>query len=133
MISQASIVSSGAGKRPVYPTALTSHERIVNDTKLFKECLKNFHSVLGSKYTVPVIGGKELDLHVLYVEVTNRGGFDKVVADKKWREVSSVFMFSSTTTSASYALRKHYFTLLHHFEQIYFFRQQVPLLHKSPG
>ncbi|KAF3652619.1 putative glutathione S-transferase-like [Capsicum annuum] len=44
-----------------------------------------------------------------------------VVAEKKWREVSSVFKFSPTTTSASYALRKHHFTLLHHFEQVFFF------------
>lgn len=27
---------------------------------------------------IPVIGGKELDLHVLYVEVTRRGGYEKV-------------------------------------------------------
>lgn len=27
---------------------------------------------------IPVIGGKELDLHILYVEVTRRGGFEKV-------------------------------------------------------
>ncbi|KAL0360475.1 UNVERIFIED_CONTAM: High mobility group B protein 9 [Sesamum radiatum] len=27
---------------------------------------------------VPVIGGKELNLHVLYVEVTRRGGYDKI-------------------------------------------------------
>ncbi|CAN4105106.1 unnamed protein product [Withania somnifera] len=132
-MSQSAFVPSGAGKRQVYPTALVSHEKIVNDPNLFKECLKNFHSVLGTKYSIPMIGGKELDLHVLYVEVTKRGGFDKVVADKKWREVSSAFYFSPTTTSASYALRKHYFTLLHHFEQIYFFRYQVPLFDKSSG
>lgn len=27
---------------------------------------------------IPVIGGKELDLHILYVEVTKRGGYEKV-------------------------------------------------------
>ncbi|PHU01393.1 hypothetical protein BC332_31180 [Capsicum chinense] len=116
MMSQAAII----------PTPMASHEKIVNDPTLFMECLKNFHSVLSTKNTIPVIGGKELDLHVLYVEVTKRGGFDKVVAEKKWREVSSVFSFSPTTTSASYALRKHYFTLLHHFEQVYFFRHNFP-------
>lgn len=31
---------------------------------------------------IPVIGGKELNLHVLYAEVTKRGGFDKVVEYK---------------------------------------------------
>lgn len=29
---------------------------------------------------IPVIGGKELDLHVLYVEVTRRSGYEKVWA-----------------------------------------------------
>lgn len=75
---------------------------------------------------VPVIGGKELDLHVLYVEVTKRGGFSKVVLEKKWREVSSVFNFSSTTTSASYVLRKHYESLLHNYEKAYFCKLQGP-------
>ncbi|XP_059286474.1 high mobility group B protein 9 [Lycium ferocissimum] len=130
MMSQEAIVQAN---KQVYPPPMASHEKIVNDPNLFKECLKNFHSVMGSKYTVPVIGGKDLDLYVLYVEVTKRGGFDKVVTDKKWREVSSVFKFSPTTTSASYALRKHYFTLLHQFEQVYFFRHEVPLIDKSPG
>lgn len=27
---------------------------------------------------VPIIGGKELDLHHLFVEVTSRGGLEKV-------------------------------------------------------
>ncbi|KAA8528789.1 hypothetical protein F0562_036144 [Nyssa sinensis] len=111
-----------------YPAPLASHEDVVNDPILFSDTLRNFHSMLGTKYMVPVIGGKDLNLHVLYVEVTKRGGYDKVVLEKKWREVSSVFNFSPTTTSASYALRKHYYSLLHHYEQVYFFKLQGPLL-----
>ncbi|MCD7458418.1 hypothetical protein HAX54_038106 [Datura stramonium] len=135
MMSQKAVVPPGGatGNRRMYPPPLASHQKIVNDPNLFRECLMNFHSVLGTKYTVPVIGGKDLDLHVLYVEVTKRGGFDKVVEEKRWREVSSIFNFSPTTTSASYALRKHYFALLHHFEQLYFFKQQGPLNGNSPG
>ncbi|KAH0708421.1 hypothetical protein KY284_009848 [Solanum tuberosum] len=133
MMSQTGLIPPDAVKREMNPQPMASHEKIVNDPTLFRECLKNFHSVVGAKDSVPVIGGKDLDLHVLYVEVTKRGGFNKVVADKKWREVSSVFKFSPTTTSASYALRKHYFTLLHHFEQVYFFKHEVPMFHKSPG
>lgn len=71
-----------------------------------------------------MIGGKELDLHVLYVEATKRGGYEKVVAEKKWREVGSIFNFSPTTTSASFVLRKHYFSLLYHYEQVHFFNKQ---------
>ncbi|KAM7260487.1 hypothetical protein ACFE04_016228 [Oxalis oulophora] len=109
-----------------YPTPLNSHQDVVNEPTIFFDTLRRFHFVMGTKFMVPVISGKELDLHVLYVEVTKRGGFEKVVADKKWREVGSVFMFSSTTTSASFVLRKHYFTLLFHYEQVYFFRLQGP-------
>ncbi|KAK2995137.1 hypothetical protein RJ640_020777, partial [Escallonia rubra] len=111
-----------------YPPPLASHEDVVKDPLLFWDTLRSFHSALGTKFMVPVIGGKELNLHVLYVEVTKKGGYDKVVTEKKWREVSSVFNFSPTTTSASYALRKHYFSYLHHYEKLYFFKLQGPLL-----
>lgn len=30
---------------------------------------------------IPIIGGKELDLHRLFVEVTSRGGIEKVRCD----------------------------------------------------
>ncbi|XP_019173686.1 PREDICTED: high mobility group B protein 9 isoform X2 [Ipomoea nil] len=110
------------------PSPLASHDDVVKDSTLFWETLKGFHGVMGTKCMVPIIGGKELDLHVLYVEVTRRGGYNQVVSEKKWREVSGVFQFSPTTTSASYALRKHYFSLLFRFEQLYFFRLQEGLL-----
>ncbi|KAF3446849.1 hypothetical protein FNV43_RR12029 [Rhamnella rubrinervis] len=83
--------------------------------------------LMNTKFMIPVIGGKELDLHILYVEVTRRGGFEKVVAEKKWREVGTIFMFSPTTTSASFVLRKHYSCLLYHYEQVHFFKIQGSL------
>ncbi|KAF5955930.1 hypothetical protein HYC85_008786 [Camellia sinensis] len=127
MSSTAMITAEGSR----YPPPLASHDDVVKDPTLFWDTLRNFHSQLGTKYMVPVIGGKELNLHVLYVEVTNRGGYDKVVSEKKWREIGSVFKFSATTTSASYALKKHYSSLLHHYEQVYFFKLQGPLISTS--
>lgn len=41
---------------------------------------------------IPVIGGKELDLHVLYVEVTRRGGYEKVNHFTSW------FFFNTTSS-----------------------------------
>ena len=38
---------------------------------------------------IPVIGGKELDLHVLYVEVTKRGGYEKVCSISNHSHVKS--------------------------------------------
>ena len=40
------------------------------------KCLDLFAHIMFSR--IPVIGGKELDLHVLYVEVTRRSGYEKV-------------------------------------------------------
>ncbi|KVI07330.1 hypothetical protein Ccrd_014320 [Cynara cardunculus var. scolymus] len=60
-----------------YPVALASHDDVVKDSSLFWETLRSFHRFMGTKLMVPVIGGKELNLHVLYIEVTKRGGFSK--------------------------------------------------------
>ncbi|KAJ6352024.1 hypothetical protein OIU76_001275 [Salix suchowensis] len=110
-----------------YPAPLASHEDAVNNPSVFWDTLRRFHFVMGTKFMIPVIGGKELDLQVLYVETTSRGGYDKVVAEKKWREVGSVFCFSATTTSASFVLKKHYLSLLYHYEQVHFFKIQGPV------
>ncbi|KAL4332922.1 hypothetical protein GQ457_07G027390 [Hibiscus cannabinus] len=118
---------NGVVEKKEYPDPLTSHEEVVKDPTVFWDTLRRFHFIMGTKFMIPVIGGKELDLHVLYVEATKRGGYEKVVAEKKWREVGSVFRFSPTTTSASFVLRKHYFSLLFHYEQVHFFKMKGPL------
>ncbi|XP_010266072.1 PREDICTED: high mobility group B protein 9-like [Nelumbo nucifera] len=115
-----------------YPSPLSSHEDVVKNPTVFWDTLRQFHSNLGTKFMVPVIGGKELDLHLLYVEVTKRGGFQQVVREKKWRDVSAAFNFSPTTTSASFVLRKHYSSLLHFYEQVYFFKLPEALPVMSP-
>ncbi|KAJ9165906.1 hypothetical protein P3X46_020721 [Hevea brasiliensis] len=120
-------LAQDGGENKHYPAPLTSHEEVVKDPTTFWDTLRRFHSIMGTKFMIPVIGGQELDLHVLYVEATRRGGYEKVVADKKWREVGSVFKFSPTTTSASFVLRKHYFGLLYHYEQVHFFKVQGPV------
>ncbi|KAB2622992.1 peptidyl-prolyl cis-trans isomerase CYP40-like [Pyrus ussuriensis x Pyrus communis] len=43
---------------------------------------------------------------------------EKVVVEKKLREVGGVFMFFPTTTSALFVLRKHYSTLFYRYEQV---------------
>ncbi|RWW24234.1 hypothetical protein GW17_00011498 [Ensete ventricosum] len=41
---------------------------------------------------------------------------------------SQAFSFPPTTTSASFVLRRYYLSLLHHYEQVYYFRIQGPLV-----
>ncbi|KAK3024325.1 hypothetical protein RJ639_043007 [Escallonia herrerae] len=85
----------------------------VNNGSMFK----TFPSKRLLSMVVPTIGGKTLDLHRLFVEVTSRGGILKVLTDRKWKEVILVFRFPSTITSASFVLRKYYMSLLYDFEQ----------------
>lgn len=120
-----------AVEEKVYPRPLALHEDVFNNQTVFMESLRHFHATLGTRFMIPVIGGKELDLHLLYREVTSRGGLEKVVGEKKWKDVIAAFKFPPTTTSASFVLRKYYISLLHHYEQAYFFRLQGKLLPPS--
>lgn len=107
-----------------YPKPLAKYEEVISDPKLFRETLEKLHATLGTKFMVPIIGGRELDLHRLFVKVTSQGGIEKVIADRRWRQVTGAFSFPSTATNASFILRKYYISLLHHYEQIYFFGSQ---------
>ncbi|XP_042514661.1 high mobility group B protein 15-like isoform X3 [Macadamia integrifolia] len=122
-----------------YPSPLAKYQDVIADRKLFMDSLENLHSTMGTKFMIPTIGGKELDLHRLFVEVTSRGGLEQVIRERRWKEVTAVFSFPSTATNASFVLRKYYISLLHHYEQIYFFGAQgwtsppaVPLQTPSP-
>jgi len=132
----------------VYPLALAKHEEVVASKELFFDTLNKFHTTLGTRLTkkrkkgraaevqsfqeslqgIPKIAGKDLDLHLLYIEVTSRGGSQQVIKDRKWKELTVAFNFPSTASGAAYILRKYYIGLLHHYEQVYYFRAQGPLV-----
>ncbi|XP_042489947.1 high mobility group B protein 15-like isoform X2 [Macadamia integrifolia] len=107
-----------------YPPPLAKYQDVMADRKLFMNSLEKLHGTMGTKFMIPTIGGKELDLHRLFVEVTSRGGLEQVIRDRRWKEVTAVFNFPATATNASFVLRKYYISLLHHFEQIYLFGAQ---------
>ncbi|KAF3457684.1 hypothetical protein FNV43_RR02342 [Rhamnella rubrinervis] len=106
----------------LYPQPIAKYEDVVVNPKLFITSLEKLHASMGTKFMIPIIGGRELDLHRLFVEVTSRGGIEKIIKDKRWKEVTAVFNFPSTATNASFVLRKYYFSLLRHYEQIYYFK-----------
>ncbi|PSS35689.1 High mobility group B protein [Actinidia chinensis var. chinensis] len=121
--------TSAANQSPVrkssnyfpYPAPLARYEDVVVSPKLFMDTLEKLHATMGTKFMIPIIGGKDLDLHRLFVEVTSRGGIVKIIRERKWKEVTAVFSFPSTATNASFVLRKYYLSLLYHYEQIHFF------------
>ncbi|TKY64740.1 High mobility group B protein 15 [Spatholobus suberectus] len=105
-----------------YPSPLAKYKDVVANPKLFMSTLEKLHSSMGTKFMVPIIGGKELDLCRLFIEVTCRGGIEKLIKERRWKEVTAVFNFPSTATNASFVLRKYYSSLLYHYEQIYYFK-----------
>ncbi|PSR95238.1 High mobility group B protein [Actinidia chinensis var. chinensis] len=109
-----------------YPPAEAKYDEIAQNPDFFLLKLKGFHDSFGTKFKVPTIGGRALDLYHLFLEVTSRGGIEKVIRDRKWKEVISVFNFPSTITSASFVIRKYYLSLLYHFEQVYYFQKEIP-------
>ncbi|KAI3408427.1 uncharacterized protein J3R85_020263 [Psidium guajava] len=108
-----------------YPPPLAEYDDVVASPSLFMTTLEKLHSTMGTKFMIPIIGGKELDLHRLFVEVTSRGGIEKIIKERRWKDVTAIFNFPSTATNASFVLRKYYVSLLHHYEQIYFFKARV--------
>ncbi|KAL1548391.1 high mobility group B protein 15-like [Salvia divinorum] len=105
-----------------YPPPLATYEDVVCSRELFMDSLRKLHISMGTKFMIPIVGGRDLDLHRLFVEVTSRGGIAKILKEKKWKEVTAVFNFPSSATNASFILRKYYVSLLYHYEQIYFFK-----------
>ncbi|KAF8765541.1 hypothetical protein HU200_008452 [Digitaria exilis] len=114
----------GRGRFVAYPAPVAEHADVVADSSRFRVALERLHVHMGTRLKVPIIGGKDLDLHQLYKEVTSRGGIDKVKAENRWREVTASFIFPATATNASFMLKKYYMSLLYHFEQLYLFRMQ---------
>ncbi|XP_047318364.1 high mobility group B protein 15-like [Impatiens glandulifera] len=113
--------SSALQCRP-YPPPLARYEDVMVDRNLFMDTLEKLHVTMGTKFMIPIIGGKDLDLHRLFAEVTLRGGFEKIIRERKWKEVTAIFRFPASATNASFVLRKYYCSLLHHYEQIYYFK-----------
>ncbi|AES77227.1 high mobility group B protein 15 [Medicago truncatula] len=107
-----------------YPEPLAKYDDVVANPKLFMLTLEKLHASMGTKFMVPIIGGKELDLCRLFIEVTSRGGIEKLMKERRWKEVTAAFSFPSTATNASFVLRKYYSSLLYHYEQIYYFRSK---------
>lgn len=120
------VTHPGAGPVQMLPPAEALHADVVRDQELFWKCLRSMWEKLGIQEKVPRVGGRELDLHMLYCNVTSLGGCERVIQRKHWRDAAESFNFPDTITSVSFSLRKAYVSFLFDFEQVYFFRMTGP-------
>ncbi|KAL0038015.1 hypothetical protein WJX79_009721 [Trebouxia sp. C0005] len=119
--------TSGVNTESHYPRADLSQQEVIADKMVFTQALKRLHEELGTQYRVPQVSGRELDLFLLYKQVTHLGGLEAVITGKKWSDVSVPFQFPASFTSKSFTLRKMYSKLLFNFEQVYLHRNTGPM------
>lgn len=88
----------------------------------FLDELRQFHHSRGSPFKkIPVVGGKELDLHALYTRVTTLGGFGKVSEKNQWGEIVEEFNFPRSCANAAFALKQYYLRYLEKYEKVHHF------------
>ena len=52
-----------------YPPAQASHQAVVADRQVFMRTLRQLHDQLGTQFRIPMVSGRELDIHLLYKQV----------------------------------------------------------------
>ncbi|XP_010462418.1 PREDICTED: putative high mobility group B protein 11 [Camelina sativa] len=94
------------------------YEDLVQNPELFWDTLRDFFEFSGQPFKNPVVGGNNLDLHRLFIEVTSRGGLEEVINDRRCKEVIEVF--KTVITNPAYVLKTNYRKTLLEFEHVYF-------------
>ncbi|KAG2460278.1 ARID2 protein, partial [Polypterus senegalus] len=88
----------------------------------FLDELRQFHQSRGSPFKkIPVVGGRELDLHALYTRVTSLGGFAKVSDKNQWNELVEDFNFPRGCSNAAFVLKQYYLRYLEKYEKVHHF------------
>ncbi|XP_069797554.1 AT-rich interactive domain-containing protein 2-like isoform X2 [Narcine bancroftii] len=95
----------------------------------FLDELRHFHRSKGTSFRkIPIIGGRELDLSVLYSRVTSLGGFAKVTDKGLWTDLLEEFNFPKGCANAAFALKQYYLRYLESYEKLHHFGEDEEVL-----
>ncbi|KAL1509667.1 hypothetical protein ABEB36_004373 [Hypothenemus hampei] len=87
----------------------------------FLRDLRHFHETRGTPFKrCPTLGGKEIDLYLLYSLVTAEGGWIKVNLKNSWNDIWQHFKFPSLCVNGSVALKQIYLRYLDRWEKVHF-------------
>ncbi|XP_066257245.1 AT-rich interactive domain-containing protein 2 isoform X5 [Euwallacea similis] len=87
----------------------------------FLRDLRHFHEVRGTPFKrCPTLGGKEIDLYLLYSLITAEGGWIKVNSKNLWNNFWPHFKIPSSCVNASVALKQIYLRYLDRWEKVHF-------------
>lgn len=90
----------------------------------FLKELKQFHINRGTPITrIPRIGGKEVDLYLLYRRVIGFGGWRKVNDEDLWEQIQSDFHIPKCCSNGTQAIKQIYIRHLDKYEKVHFHGQ----------
>ncbi|VEN41269.1 unnamed protein product [Callosobruchus maculatus] len=91
----------------------------------FLRDLHHFHETRGTPYKrSPTIGGREVDLYLLYTLVTSHGGWLKVNFENIWSEIFTQLELPRSCVNGSVALKQIYLRYLDRWEKVHFLHEE---------
>ncbi|KAK9875639.1 hypothetical protein WA026_009438 [Henosepilachna vigintioctopunctata] len=91
----------------------------------FLRDLQHFHDTRGTPYKkLPTIGGREVDLYLLYTLVTAQGGWLKVNSKNAWPDLLQHFHLPSKCVNGSIALKQVYLRYLDRWEKVHYLGEE---------
>uniref|UniRef100_A0A1A9WJD6 ARID domain-containing protein n=1 Tax=Glossina brevipalpis TaxID=37001 RepID=A0A1A9WJD6_9MUSC len=87
----------------------------------FYKHLQQFHEKRNTPIQMPKISGREVNLYLLYCEVTERGGFQKVNMRDEWEEIMPELGLKEKCVNGTAALKYIYRRILEKYERQNFF------------
>ncbi|XP_064215038.1 AT-rich interactive domain-containing protein 2 isoform X4 [Tribolium castaneum] len=92
----------------------------------FLRDLHHFHETRGTPFRrPPILGGKEVDLHLLYTLVTSQGGWIKVNSKSGWTEILDQLRLPKECVNGSVALKQIYLRYLDRWEKVHFLGEEA--------
>ncbi|XP_044254837.1 AT-rich interactive domain-containing protein 2 isoform X3 [Tribolium madens] len=92
----------------------------------FLRDLHHFHETRGTPFRrPPILGGKEVDLHLLYTLVTSQGGWIKVNSKNGWTEILDQLRLPKECVNGSVALKQIYLRYLDRWEKVHFLGEEA--------
>lgn len=83
----------------------------------FMRDIEAFNKELSRDYKIPIIGGGQLSLYALAMEVMKLGGLKNVVQNRAFRIVGQQLLLPKSCTSAAFVLKTAYEKLIYMYEQ----------------
>lgn len=93
---------------------------------VFLRDLQHFHEIRGTPFKrAPTLGGKEVDLYLLYTLVTAQGGWLRVNSKNSWSEILPILRLPSSCVNGCVAIKQAYLRYLDRWEKVHFLHEDA--------